>query len=66
MADIIGLVSGSGNLTTLAVSVVVLVALLFVADHLIERRPFLGRPFWALADSGVHGLVAVLVTALIL
>ncbi|MGB3906617.1 MAG: hypothetical protein WBB22_17035, partial [Anaerolineae bacterium] len=33
------------------------------ADHLIERRPFFGRAFWALVDSGVHGLVAVLVTA---
>jgi hypothetical protein len=47
----------------LALSVAVLLALLFVADYLIERRPFLGRPFWALVDSGVHGLVALLVTA---
>jgi len=44
----------------------VLVALLLVADHLIERRPFFGRPFWALVDSGVHGLVALLVTTPVL
>jgi len=42
---------------------VALLALLFVADLLIERRRFFGRPFWALVDSAVHGLVALLVTA---
>jgi len=51
------------HLATLAVSIVVLLALLFVADSLIERRPFFGRAFWALVDSAVHGLVARLVTA---
>ena len=34
-----------------------------MADGLVERRPFFGRAFWALGDSGVHGLVALLVTA---
>jgi hypothetical protein len=63
MADVISLVSRGRDLATLAVSIAVLLALLFVADILIERRPFFGRPFWALVDSAVHGLVALLVTA---
>ena len=63
VADVIGLYSGGKDLAALAVSVVALLALLFVADLLIERRPSFGRAFWALADSAVHGLVALLVTA---
>ena len=63
MADIIGVVLEGNDVATLAVSVVALPALLFVANLLIERRPFFGRPFWALIDSAVHGLVALLVTA---
>jgi len=62
-ADITGLIAGGRNVATLAVNVAVLLALLFVADHLIERRPFFGRTLWALVDSGVHEFVALLVTA---
>jgi len=36
------------------------------ADLVTERRPSFGRPLWATVDSGVHGLVALLVTAPIL
>jgi len=63
VAVLIGLVSVGKDLTKVAVSVVTLCALLFFADRLIEHRPFFGRPFWALVDSGAHGLVALLVTA---
>jgi len=43
VADIIGSTSGGKAAAALAVSVLVLLALLFVADLLIERRPFFGR-----------------------
>jgi len=66
LQDVIGLISGDKDVATLAVSVVLLFALLLVVDHLIERRPFFGRAFWALVDSCVHGLVALLVAAQIL
>jgi hypothetical protein len=66
ITDVVSVISRSGTVAVLAVRVAVLLVLLFVADHLIERQPFFGRPFWALVDSGVHGLVALLVTAPIL
>jgi hypothetical protein len=61
--DVVSLISGSRTVAMLAVSVAVLLALLLVADHVIEHRPFFGRPFWTLVDSGALGLVALLVTA---
>jgi hypothetical protein len=56
------LLGSSAYVAGIVFDIVVLLVLLFVADYLIERRPFFGRPFWALVDSGVHGLVALLVT----
>ena len=32
------------------------------ADRIVVRRPFLGRPFWAVIDVLVHGAVALAVT----
>jgi hypothetical protein len=66
ITDVVSVISRSGTVAMLAVRVAVLLVLLFLADHLIERRPFFGRAFWVLVDSGVHGLVALLVTAPIL
>jgi hypothetical protein len=43
-----------------------MLAMLFTADILNEQRPFAPRVFWALFDSLVHGLVALLVTLPIL
>jgi hypothetical protein len=43
------------HVASLALHAATLLALLLAADYLIERRPFFGRPFWALVDSGVHG-----------
>jgi len=63
IADAIDQIVEGNDAGTLAASIAVLLVLLFVADHLIERRPLLGCPFWALVDSAVHGLVAVVVTA---
>lgn len=58
----ISLISGDNDLAMLVVSILALVAFLFVGDSLIANRPFFGRPFWPFVDSGVHGLVAFLVT----
>jgi hypothetical protein len=63
MAYVISLVSRENSLAMLPVNLAVLLMLLCVADTLIERRPFFGPPFWALIDSGAHGLAALLVTA---
>ncbi|MHC5035038.1 MAG: metal-dependent hydrolase [Planctomycetota bacterium] len=38
-----------------------MIAFLFGADTLIERRPFAPRTFWALFDVPVHAILALLV-----
>jgi hypothetical protein len=38
-----------------------MLALLVIADVLVERRPFWSRTFWALFDVLIHGVVALVI-----
>ncbi len=50
-----------GDLGMLALLPLGMIAFLFVADTLIEHRPFAPRIFWALFDAPVHAILALLI-----
>ena len=50
-----------GDVGLLALVPLGMIVFLFVADTLIEHRPFAPRIFWALFDAPVHAILALLV-----
>jgi hypothetical protein len=62
----IGSLASDGNhLVALPVSMVILDAVPFITDLLIERHPFFGRAFWVLVDSAMpSGLPGRLISRL--